>query len=242
MPRPARQDLSKAVNGTITGRGGNVQKLGAAAMRRMSPPPPGPTDAGVAKRIPDGPTDIGVARPMPPPQFADKVGRMARRIPEGAVSNAPGGSDMMGADMVAKRIPSNPFIGGGMASYLRPPMERTSMELGGEMPPEVGGLPPDFQAQMSERLGGVNSNAFAENGGMPPGYENLTPEQKQGITLANPNGGPPPGAAPGAGQRARIAALIARLQGGGGMQGMPTGAPMAPPVGGGRMDPRIMAR
>lgn len=200
MPQPLRQDLSKAnaAAGTITGRGGRTQQLGNAAMKRLGAQQPQIRDTGI-KAVLGGNPDAAQ-------QGRDFMARLPQ--PGGGLQFAPKPKQIPGpTDMgVARPLP---FGGGGMASYLKgmapggPP--------GGAMP---GGMPgalesamdargaadgmmPD-QAQLAGELGGVDSNAFAANGGTPSG----APLQ-------------PPTAAPGGGQAARIAALIARLKGGG---------------------------
>lgn len=249
MPQPLRQDLSKASGGTITGRGGRVQQLGKAAMRRMPTPAPAPKlawqqlaeqgiagqgsaaankaklaslappvgttvttmgDDGadprlnrpptdmIAKRIPGGPTDMGIARRIPP----DPNGEMRVGGRGGMASYLPGRrgdvTDFM--DRGAQPPPGMPVPPG--ATWKPDP---SMADTGGGMFVGPDGQPVGYDGRPVGSFGdgagplpggGVDSNAFAANGGTP-------------------SGAPLPQAQPGAGQGARIAALIARLRGGG---------------------------
>src|SRR5688572_1395482 len=98
MPQP-RQDLSKAKGGTITGRGGNVQQLGKAAMRRMPAPAPAPKPAW--QRLADqGVTGQGSAA-------ANKAKLASLAPPVGTMVTAPGAPGPSD-DMRAQRIPGGP--------------------------------------------------------------------------------------------------------------------------------------
>lgn len=248
MP-PYRQDLSKAVGGKLTGRGGKEQTLGAAAQRRIGAlkptapatpaPAPKPQPAwqalaaqgigGQGSRAANMARLAGTEGSSPNTQIAPVVPgsnvnayldseRAARTMAERNANAASGGG-------MAK--PNFGGVSRGMASFLRPPvggppMDSPMEQAGGAedaqiLPGEMTAGPPagplaaavtnaanrmpgggQVPAMAKPNFGGVNSNAFAANGGTPSG----APLQ------------------PGGGQAARIQALLARLRGSGGGTGL----------------------
>ena len=151
--RAPRQDLSGAINGALTGRGGNRQALGTAAMRRLSaqqPPPPAPPDA------------VGAAPVAPPPEFADKVGRMAQpmEMPGGA---PPGFEGLTPEQQMAASINVRPEAPGGAA----PPGMATGLEgalAGGGAP----GMPPGIPPAIMQRLNALRGAQPQGAPGRPP--------------------------------------------------------------------------
>lgn len=144
--RAPRQDLSGAVNGALTGRGGNQQALGAAAMRRLSaqqPPSPAPPDA------------VGAAPTAPPPGFVDKVGRMAQ--PMEMPGGAPPGTveEMMAAGVGTPALPPPGAAAPGMAAGLEGAL------AGGGAP----GMPPGIPPAIMQRLNALRRPA--PQGGAP---------------------------------------------------------------------------
>lgn len=196
--KPGRQDLSQARNGTITGRGGRTQQLGAAAQRRLGQPSAQPAkpawqqlrDAGqqgtgsaagnraAAAGLPGGGPQIA-SFPMPKPDMGGPGSDMGFQS----------GGGFMGEPMPYQPMPgdSGPFgFGGGMASYTRPgAIGQMAQGVQGAAGPMAGMQKP-----------GVDSNPFAQVGGTP-------------------NGEPLQAAQGRAGQAGRIAQLIQRLRGGG---------------------------
>ena len=199
MP-PYRQNIANAVNGTITGRGGRTQQLGAAAQRRLgqqsAAQPAKPAwqqlrDAGqqgtgsaAGNRAAAANPPYAVSKPlqlegppMPPPG-----GGMGPDGRSGAKPMSP-----YGADGVMNELPAlYPGGGGGMASYLRP----------GAIGQLVQGVQGAAGPMAGMQKPGVDSNPFAQAGGTP-------------------NGEPLQAAQGRAGQAGRIAQLIQRLRGGG---------------------------
>jgi hypothetical protein len=215
--KPGRQDLSQARGGTITGRGGRAQQLGAAAQRRLGQQPPAQPaklpwqqlrDAGqqgtgsaagnraAAAGLPGGGGGGGPqisSFPMPP------GGDFNEPFPAMGGPGGPG-SDMgfqSGGGFMGEPMP----MGGGMASYLRPgAIGQMAQGVQGAAGPMAGMQKP-----------GVNSNPFAQVGGTP-------------------NGEPMQAAQGRAGQAGRIAQLIQRLRGGGQGQRQPMFGNVPPEV------------
>lgn len=171
--RAPRQDLSGvSPDGTITGRGGKVQRLGAAAMRRL-PQPPTTTSTmvgGDPSATPGGGNDF-----------------MKRYVGGDPTSDA---AQMVGAgpgtDTMMRTIRDNGMPGGGIKDMpiesIQPALQNPGGPVGrvGRGAPSA---PPEMQAVVDR-------------------FNQLTPEQQRDsmVTYAAPGGGAPPGmpgAAPG---------------------------------------------
>lgn len=209
-----RQDLTRARGGTITGRGGNVQQLGAAAQRRLqggvtqaAQPPKLPwqqlRDAGVAGQgssaanrtaaaaLPGQPSVGGGRLPMTFPGEPMKDPASVLANIDRAPGIAPGVRDGIGQ----MGDPGQPYGADGVMN-----------ELPGLFPGGGGGmasyLRPGAIGQMVRGVGqaaqaappGVDSNPFAQVGTAQDG-EPLQAAQNR------------------AGQAGRIAQLIQRLRG-----------------------------
>lgn len=208
--RAPRQDLSGAVNGVLTGRGGNPQALGAAAMRRLSaqqPPPPAPPDAA------------GAAPAAPPPEFADKVGRMAQPMEMPAMRQPKlvpaGGQSPMDAALAGGNITLGKLMGQEMPGGAPPGFEgltpEQQMAASINVRPEApgGAAPPGMATGLEGALAGGGAP------GMPPGIPPAIMQRLNALRGAQPQGAP--GRAPQ--MRGSFADFWARNSGG---QGMPT--------------------
>lgn len=182
--RAPRQDLSGASpDGTIVGRGGNRQQLGAAAMRRLpqQAPPAAPQEmnnmvggdpgADFGKRVsmPMGgdPGFNGGNSPEMERYFAQKqlgaVSTMGDGMPPGSVT--PDMIDKMGQGQAVPQIGGGPGPGAGMVQQPMPggPDDQARAAAGGSL-----GLPPQIMQRLSAlRGGGMQGGA---PGGRPGGF------------------------------------------------------------------------
>lgn len=232
--KPGRQDLSQARNGTITGRGGNTQQLGAAATRRLNTMRPAKPAAPMNQ--------------TPPWQQLRQAGIPGQGSP---AANRAALANLNKPDILTAMPPEKPGMGevignsgglpaGGMGG---PGSDMGFQSGGGFMAPPVGS---------AENMGGTFGELPRFGGGMAsftkPG---ALAAQGGPMAAAGPMGGPPkPGVTPPAGvdsnpfaqmgtaqdgeplqeaqgragQAGRIAQLIRRLRGGGGPQALAMGA------------------
>lgn len=194
--RAPRQDLSGAVNGVLTGRGGNQQQLGTAAMKRLAAQPFPEMQAYQAQ-----------------PAFADKVGQGAQRS-DFMASNPGASADAL---MAQKGAPSGMAAnlagalagqGGGGAPPAGAAADVMSAGVGGaQVPP--GAAPPGMMAG----VGGALAGAGGPGGGMPSGIPPAIMQRLSALRGAQPQGAP--GGAPQ--MRGSFADFWARNGGGQGM-------------------------
>lgn len=225
--RPGRQDLSRVSGGTLTGRGGNTQQLGAAAQRRLQGQQPAKpawqqnAAAGIggqgsaaanraalaARQKPD------ILTAMPPEKPG--MGRPIDLPGKPGMTETPGINP--GADLAAIAS-SGGLPAGGMGG---PGSDMGFMSGGGfmgEPMPFGGGMAsftkPGAIGQMAQGAGGPMGAAGPMGGPPKPPGVNSNPFAQVGTA----QDGEPLQAAQGrAGQAGRIAQLIQRLRGGGQM-------------------------
>lgn len=207
--KPGRQDLSRVSGGTLTGRGGNIQQLGAAATRRLNTMRP-------AK--PAGPMNQ-----TPPWQQLRQAGIPGQGSP---AANRAALANLNKPDILTAMPPEKPGMGGPLGG----PGSDMGFQSGGGLmaPPEGGGfgeLPlfgggmasytrPGAIGQMAQGVQGAAGGPMAAAGpmgGPPKPGVNSNPFAQVGTA----QDGEPLQAAQGrAGQAGRIAQLIQRLRGG----------------------------
>lgn len=168
-----RQDLSGASpDGTITGRGGNVQRLGPAAMRRMASRP-------AAAPMPTAPS-----APAPPLSDADRAAADVQ-----VLSAAPSPSDVQALSAAMGAPPPGGGPGGPGGGAPMPGMVPGNEMVGRQASPFSPNLPPELMARIQQLKMGAGSPAGPGAGGSVvmgyPGAGGATP----------PTGGPmqPPG-------------------------------------------------
>jgi hypothetical protein len=164
--RAPKQDLSGAANGTITGRGGNVQQLGKAAMGRM------PQASPMASTMGDGPPPGSVT-----PEMIDRMrtASAANPVPQigGRMAGFPSPSDM---DLQAAQAGGAPPQSGELmrqpkmlqGQQLADAMQRRGMPMGGGGVGGAPGMPPGAGPMGMEtaEMGGQGAQPFGQ--GLPP--------------------------------------------------------------------------
>lgn len=148
LPAPAappRTVQGREVNpdgASITGRGGNVQQLGAAAQRRL---------AGVG----GGGAPAFAPPPAAPPNTAEMANKLRGfKLAMGGPVYTPGPAD----DEMALAVNARPELAGALDAYERGPQGAPPMEPAPDMP----GAPPAGVAGLFDSLGRVGA-------GLPPG-------------------------------------------------------------------------
>lgn len=209
-----KQDLSGAVNGAITGRGGNVQQLGKAASARLAQAQPYGSARGVVSAKP--PTPQAPGAPPDADLQATQGGSfsvMAPDMPDGARQSMQKPAQLQGDQLMqAMQRRGMPMGGGGVAND----------PAGGR-----GFVPPEMVAQLGA----------AGAGPMAPGAADMVtrplPGGPMGMETAEMGG---QGAQPfGQGIPPQIMQRLQALRGGGMQSGQGPGNPGAP--GGGFMGP-----
>jgi hypothetical protein len=176
QPR-GRQDLSGAQNGTIMGRNGGVQQLGAAATRRMAAPGAGATygppalpgpSGGIYANIDAGNPNGGGITSFDP----------ATGVPAGPrLDDQPGGGDPRIAEII-DRVRMNP-------------MEMPQLQTGRMMPPGVTGRPADVRPGAGARPRNPTPGGDAMMGGAGVASRNDGSKPRPGAVLGPPQQGEP---------------------------------------------------
>jgi len=147
--RKAPQDLSGAVNGTITGRGGNVQQLGAAAKRRLAAGGvsggPNTAGGGLNPNAPGGAT---------PPIMAPSERPMSRPAVNPA-SGPPPGVEVLGNAPGTAVPPGGPSPVVGTPAAMDPGTVQGMRGMGGRPPvgaPNGGFMSPGFTPNLHPKI------------------------------------------------------------------------------------------
>lgn len=213
---PFRQDLSKAKDGKLVGKGGRTQTLGAAAQRRAAPAPAKPQTTVLQAEPP-----TSVSLPLPAPR------RGGPGVP-GAPSpdpgfNVNGGGRGPGGARTLEAPFGGPMPVGGIEGFLAR-LRGMPMPSGRSgMAPQVPEAEPNWDGPITNRgpLGPMPPPMEAGELPMEMGPPNVVQPQPPTSPFGRPTGKPgvdsnafatPRPRAGGGGQAARIGGLMSRMQ------------------------------